>query len=106
MNKQKTALGTTGLKVLLLAIGLAGLVQPSLANDDFDDAVPAEALLAKIQAPSSYLGGISLERFRRWQPAAAYRIGMALDGYGPAIADREADPSTAQGDIGIDPVQT
>ena len=105
MNKQKTALGTTGLKVLLLAIGLAGLVQPSLANDDFDDAVPAEALLAKIQAPS-YLGGISLERFRPWQPAAAYRIGMALDGYGPAIADREADPSTAQGDIGIDPVQT
>jgi predicted transglutaminase-like cysteine proteinase len=54
----------------------------------------------------SYLGGVSLERPRPPQPAVAYRIGVVLGGYGPAIADRKIDPSMAQGDIGIDPVQT
>lgn len=105
MKKQNTAQGTTSLKVLLLAIGLAGLAQPSLANNGFGTAAPAGALLEKVEAPS-YLGGVSLERPRPSPPAAAYRIGMVLDGYGPAIADREVGPATAQGDIGIDPVQT
>ncbi|MCZ8547901.1 transglutaminase-like cysteine peptidase [Mesorhizobium qingshengii] len=105
MKKQNTARGTTRLKVLLLAIGVAGLAQPSLANNGFGTAAPAGALLEKVQAPS-YLGGVSLERPRPSQPAAAYRIGVVLGGYGPAIADREIDPSMAQGDIGIDPVQT
>jgi predicted transglutaminase-like cysteine proteinase len=105
MKKQNTARGTTRLKVLLLAIGVAGLAQPSLANNGFGTSAPAGALLEKVDAPS-YLGGVSLERPRPSQPAAAYRIGMVLDGYGPAIADREVGPATAQGDIGIDPVQT
>lgn len=101
MNKQKTARGTIRLKVLLLAAGLTGLSQPSFANHGFDTASPAGALLEKVGAPS-YLGGVSLQRPRPWLPAAAYRLGMVSGGYGPAVTG----PSTAQGDTGIDPMQT
>ncbi len=52
MKKQNTARGTTSLKVLLLAIGLAGLAQPSLANNGFGTSSPSGALLEKIEAPS------------------------------------------------------
>jgi predicted transglutaminase-like cysteine proteinase len=103
MKQQQTALGR--LKVLLLAIGLASTAQPSLASDNFDKPVPGGAPLEQLRA-SSYLGGVSLERQRSWQPAAAYQLGMLSRGYGPTTAEREAGPSTPQSNIGIDSMQT
>ncbi len=103
MKQQQTALGR--LKVLLLAIGLASTAQPSLASDNFDKPVPGGAPLEQLRAPS-YLGGVSLERQRSWQPAAAYQLGMLSRSYGPATVEREAGPSTPQSNIGIDSMQT
>lgn len=105
MKRQKTALGTTGLNVLLLAIGLAGPAQPSFASNDFDKAAAGGPVPQQLQTPS-YLGGVSLERQRSWQPGGAYQLGMLSRDYGPATVQRKAGPSTAQVDSGIDPMQT
>lgn len=105
MKKEKSALGKTGLKVLLLAIGLSGLTGPSSANALSREIAATGTPLEEVQAPPC-LGGVSLSRPQSWQPAAAYRIGMVFGSYGPAAADRGDGPSTAQGDAGIDPVQT
>ncbi|SDA92268.1 transglutaminase-like cysteine peptidase [Mesorhizobium qingshengii] len=104
MKKEKSALGKTGFKVLLLAIGLVGLAGPSFANVVSTD-LAAAAPLETIQTPPC-LGGVSLARPRPWQPAAPYRIGMVFGSYGPAVADRGDGSSVAQGDAGIDPVRT
>ena len=103
MKQQRITLSR--LKVLLLAIGLVGAPQPSLASDHFEKpdrgSLPVKELLAL-----SYLGGVSLERERSWQPEAAYKLGALPLVYGPASAERTADPSTIQVDTKIDPVQT
>jgi predicted transglutaminase-like cysteine proteinase len=105
MKKQKSALGTTGLKLLLLAIGIMGLSQPSMASAVERDASSTTALSAKVEPPL-ILGGISLARLQPWQPVSTYRIGMAFDIYAPAVVDKAGGLSMAQDDVGIDPVQT
>jgi predicted transglutaminase-like cysteine proteinase len=83
----------------LLAVGLAGLANPSSASVDSSlDPVPQ-----KVVAPAS-LGGVSLTRPRPWEPAAAYRIADISAGYARA-AEVEA-LSSAKADPGIDPIQT
>jgi predicted transglutaminase-like cysteine proteinase len=101
MKIEKTSLARTGLKVLLLATGLAGLPQPTFASALFGSVTPADAP----QVPPC-LGGVSLARPQPWQTAATYRIGMVSGGYGPAVAYHGDGASATQGDIGIDPVQT
>lgn len=103
MKTQKAVLGKTGLKILLLAIGLSGLPLPSSASVMVGDSAPAGALLGRLQPPSS-LGGVSLARPQSWQPAAAYYAGTVSAGYGPVQAD--LNPSAVQTDAGIDPIQT
>ncbi|WP_027054994.1 transglutaminase-like cysteine peptidase [Mesorhizobium erdmanii] len=103
MTKEKSALGTTGFKALLLAIGIVGLPQPSFASAFPANVDPAGALLAKVETPPA-LGGISLLRPQPWQPALAYKIGMVSASYGPAAIDQETGSSTAP--AGIDPIQT
>jgi predicted transglutaminase-like cysteine proteinase len=105
MTKEKSALGTTGLKLLLLAIGITGLPQPSSASAFAGGLEPVEMSLVKAETPLA-LGGVSLLRSEPWQPAAAYTIGMAFDSYSIAAIDREGAASAAQGNAGIDPIQT
>lgn len=104
MKKEKQAPGITGFKLLLLAIGIASLPQPSSASAVAVDAGAAAGLLAKVAIPSS-LGGVSLARPQPWQPVSAYRIGMIFTTYGPAD-HQEGGSSTAQDDVAIDPIQT
>ncbi|MDX8452461.1 transglutaminase-like cysteine peptidase [Mesorhizobium sp. VK9D] len=89
----------TGIKVLLLAIGLAVQANPSSANADSD----VDTALQKVLAPAS-LGGVSLARPQPWQPAAAYRITDLSAGY--AAPYEVQSLSTATADPGIDPIQT
>lgn len=105
MKKENSALGKTGLQVLLLAIGLVGLAGPSSANAVSSDIAAPGTALETVGTPPC-LGGVSLVRPQPWQPAAPYRIGMVFGSYGAAVADRENDSSMAQGGAGIDPVQT
>lgn len=104
MKKEKAGLAT-GLKMLLLAVGLVGLSQPALANAIVADVAAAGEQLEKLQAPPC-LGGVSLARFQPWRPAEAYRTDMFPGSYGPAVADYGEAHSTSRGDAGIDPVQT
>ncbi|MDG4895318.1 transglutaminase-like cysteine peptidase [Mesorhizobium sp. WSM4976] len=99
MKIQKAAPGMTGIKVLLLAVGLAGFANPSSACANSGP----EPVPQKMVAPAS-LGGVSLARPLPWQPAGAYRIAEISAGYAPA-AEVEA-LSGAKADPGIDPIQT
>lgn len=101
MKIQKTASGTTGIKVLLLVIGLAVQANPSSASVN----TGADRALQKVLAPAS-LGGVSLTRPQPWQPAAAYRIADVSAGYAPAASHGVEAHSEAKGDSGIDPIQT
>jgi len=105
MKKEKSAAGITGLKLLLLAIGIASLPQPSSASAIAADVGRTDALLAAVETPPS-LGGVSLLRPQPWQPVSAYRIGMIFDSYGPVAVHEKRDPSIKQDDAGIDPIQT
>ena len=105
MTKEKSALGTTGLKLLLLAMGIIGLPQQSSASAVARGFEPAGMSLAKVETPFA-LGGVSLLRSEPWQPASAYTIGMAFDSYSIAAIDQEGGASPPQGDAGIDPIQT
>ncbi|ANN57547.1 transglutaminase [Mesorhizobium loti NZP2037] len=105
MTKEKSALGATGLKALLLAIGIFGLSHPSFASTVPAGADRVDSLLANVETPP-VLGGISLLRRQPWQPASAYRIGMVLGSYGLATSGQETGLSTAQSNAGIDPIQT
>ncbi|WP_027059491.1 transglutaminase-like cysteine peptidase [Mesorhizobium loti] len=105
MKKQKFALGTTGLRLLLLAIGITGLPQPSSASAFARGFEPVEMSPAKVEIPFA-LGGVSLLRPEPRQPASAYAMGMAFDIYSIAAIDQEGGPSPAQGNAGIDPIQT
>ncbi|MGX7876838.1 transglutaminase-like cysteine peptidase [Mesorhizobium sp. ORM6] len=104
-DKEESALRATELKALLLAIGIMGLPQPSFANTFPASADRVDSVLVKVETPPA-LGGVSLLRRQPWQPASAYRIGMVLGSYGPAASDQEAGSSIAQGNAGIDPIQT
>ncbi|TPK58018.1 transglutaminase [Mesorhizobium sp. B2-4-19] len=105
MTKEKSALGATGLKALLLAIGILGLSHPSFASTFPASADRVDSLLANVETPP-VLGGISLLRRQPWQPASAYRIGVVLGSYGPASSDQETGSSAVQGNAGIDPIKT
>ena len=105
MKKEKSALGTTGLKLLLLAIGMMGMPQPSSASAVASAVEPAEGPLAKVETPAA-LGGVSLLRPQPWQPVSAYTIGMIRDSYSIAAMDQDSGVSLAQGNAGIDPIQT
>jgi len=105
MKQEKSALGTTGLKALLLAIGIMSLPQPSSAGPVAGGIDPVDLVLAKVETPSD-LGGISLLRPQPWQAVPAYRIGMVFGSYSPAALDQENGSSTAQGKAEIDPIQT
>ena len=99
MKIQKAAPGMTGIRVLLLAIGLAVQANPSSAGVNSG----ADPALERVLAPAS-LGGVSLARTRPWQPSAAYRIADLSAGY---TASHEVETlSTATADPGIDPIQT
>jgi predicted transglutaminase-like cysteine proteinase len=97
MKIQKAAPGMTGIKVLLLAVGLAVQAIPSSASVN-----PA---LQKVLAPAS-LGGVSLARPQSWQPAAAYRIADVSAGYAPTVPYQVEAQSIATAEPGIDPIQT
>ncbi|TIV64303.1 MAG: transglutaminase [Mesorhizobium sp.] len=98
MKIQKAVLAPSGIKVLLLAIGLAGLPNVSSAS-----AVSVEISASRtIPAPAD-LGGVSLARLQPWQPVAAYRIGGVAGAYGPFEVRQAAGPSS--GGAGIDPIQ-
>ncbi|CDX60937.1 conserved exported hypothetical protein [Mesorhizobium plurifarium] len=99
MKIQKAAPGMTGIRFLLLAIGLAVQANPSSAGV----ASGVNPAPQKVLAPAS-LGGVSLARTQPWQPAAAYRIADVSAGY---TASHEVETlSTAAADPGIDPIQT
>jgi len=101
MKIQKATPGITGIKVLLLAIGLAVQANPSSASANSG----ADPVLQKVRAPAS-LGGVSLARPLPWQPAGAYRIADISAGYEPAAAYAVEARSSAKADPGIDPIQT
>ncbi|KAA3451033.1 transglutaminase [Mesorhizobium sp. SARCC-RB16n] len=103
MKKQKNASGKSKLKLLLLAVGIAGATQPALAGPGVRDDLPETALLATVQVPPG-LGGVSLQRYQPWQPVAPYRISLVLNGYSPVSAQNGSSASMAQG--GIDPMRT
>jgi predicted transglutaminase-like cysteine proteinase len=105
MKKEKSALGITGFKLLLLATGIASLPQPSSAGAGIVDVTAATTVPARVETPSS-LGGVSLVRLQPSQPVSAYRIGTNFDSYGPVVAYEKRDPSTMRDDAGIDPIQT
>ncbi|MEI9405876.1 transglutaminase-like cysteine peptidase [Mesorhizobium argentiipisi] len=94
--------GPTGIKVLLLAIGLAASADPSSSASANSSAAP---VLQKVLAPAS-LGGVSLARPLLWQPAADYRIAEVSAGYAPTVPYQVEANSTATADPGIDPIQT
>ncbi|WP_430681741.1 transglutaminase-like cysteine peptidase [Mesorhizobium australafricanum] len=101
MKIQKAAPGMTGIKVLLLAIGLAVQANPSSASVNLG----VDPVLQKVVAPAS-LGGVSLARPLPWQPAAAYRIADVSAGFAPTVPNQIETLSAATADPGIDPIQT
>ncbi len=105
MKKEKFALGITGLKLLLLAMAITSLPQPSSASAVAVDNDAATGVLAAVETPSS-LGGVSLVRAQPLQPISAYRIGLSFGSYGPVAVDKNPAPSIAQDDAGLDPIQT
>lgn len=105
MTKEKSILGATGFKALLLAVGIMSLPQPSSASAFPASVEPAGSLLAKVETPTT-LGGISLPWQQPRQPASSYATGMIFGSYGPAASDPQTGISTAQGNAGIDPIQT
>ncbi|TRC88788.1 transglutaminase [Mesorhizobium sp. WSM4303] len=105
MKKEKSAPGVTGLKLLLLAMGIASLPQPSFASGVAEGNRAVAAMLAGVETPSS-LGGVSLARPQPWQPVSTYRVGMVFGSYGPVAVYEKRGASIAQDDPGIDPIQT
>ncbi|MBZ9795668.1 transglutaminase-like cysteine peptidase [Mesorhizobium sp. ES1-4] len=105
MKKQKNAPGKSKLKLLLLAMGIAGSTQTALAEPVIRDFQPQTARPGTVQPPPD-LGGISLRRYQPWQPAAPYRISLALNGYGSFSAQDRSSASMAQEGRGVDPMQT
>ncbi|OHV88622.1 transglutaminase-like cysteine peptidase [Mesorhizobium sp. ORS 3428] len=101
MKIQDAAPGASGIKVLLLAIGLAGLAAPSSAGT-----VPSGNPAAQTASAPVLLGGVSLARTQAWQPAAAYRITAIASPYGLLEADPVAGSPSAKAAPGIDPIQT
>ncbi|RWD99123.1 transglutaminase-like cysteine peptidase [Mesorhizobium sp.] len=100
MKIQKAALAASGIKVLLLAIGLAGLPNASSASA-ISVGNPASRT---VPAPAN-LGGVSLARLQPWQPVAAYRMTGVDSAYGPLEAYPAVDSSSGEGALGIDPIQ-
>ncbi|RUU11242.1 transglutaminase [Mesorhizobium sp. USDA-HM6] len=100
MKIQKAAPAASGIKVLLLAIGLAGMANPSSASA-ISVGNPASQT---VPAPAN-LGGVSLARLQPWQPVAAYRITGVVGAYGPFEVRPTAGSASGEGTLGIDPIQ-
>ncbi|MER9207487.1 transglutaminase-like cysteine peptidase [Mesorhizobium sp. M0771] len=103
MKKEKSALGITGLRLILLAMAITSLPQPSSAKAITVNAGAAAGVLAAVETPSS-LGGVSLARPQPWQPVSAYRIGMIFSS--SVAVDEKRGSSIAPPAAGIDPIQT
>jgi predicted transglutaminase-like cysteine proteinase len=101
MKIQKVVPGASGIKVLLLAIGLAGFADASSANALF-----LENPVSQTASAPATLGGVPLARSLPWQPAAAYRIGDVVGAYGPLELGSAAVASSQKTNPGIDPIQT
>ncbi|TIN14030.1 MAG: transglutaminase [Mesorhizobium sp.] len=100
MKIQKTASSASRVKVLLLAIGLAGLPNASSASA-VSVASPASQTLP---APAD-LGGVSLARLQPWQPVAAYRVGGAASAYAPLEVRPAASSASGEATPGVDPIR-
>ncbi|RRI03070.1 transglutaminase [Mesorhizobium tamadayense] len=100
MKIQKAASGTSGIKVLLLAIGLAGLPNASSAS-----AISVGNPAPQTVSAPILLGGVSLARLQPWQPIAAYRITGVVSAYGALDAHPAAGSSNGGAAPGIDPIQ-
>jgi len=100
MKIQKAAPAASEIKVLLLAIGLAGLPNASSASA-ISVGNPASQT---VPAPAN-LGGVSLARLQPWQPVAAYRITGVVGAYRPLEAYPAVASSSAAAALGIDPIQ-
>ncbi|MES0075360.1 transglutaminase-like cysteine peptidase [Mesorhizobium sp. M0058] len=103
MKKEKSALGITGLRLILLAMAITSLPQPSSAKAITVNAGAAAGVLAAVETPSS-LGGVSLARPQPWQPVPAYWIGMIFSS--SVAVDEKRGSSIAPPAAGIDPIQT
>jgi len=101
MKIQKAASGALGIRVLALAIGLAGLTCPSSAN-----AISVENPVPQTVSAPATLGGLPLARSQPWRPAAAYRITDVVGAYTPFEAYPAGGASSAGAVPGIDPIQT
>ncbi|TIS63232.1 MAG: transglutaminase [Mesorhizobium sp.] len=101
MKIQKAVSAVSGVKVLLLAIGLAGLPNASSAGA-ISAGNPAPRT---VPAPAS-LGGVSLARLQSWQPADAYRVSVVAGAYGPLEPYLAGGGSNGEAAPGIDPIQT
>ncbi|RWE29443.1 transglutaminase-like cysteine peptidase [Mesorhizobium sp.] len=101
MKIQKVALGLSGIRVFLLAVGIAGLSNPSSASTmSVGESVPQTV------ASPTILGGISLTRLQPWRPIAAYRMIAVASSYGPLETRAAVDGSSVLAAPGIDPIQT
>ncbi|RUW73372.1 transglutaminase-like cysteine peptidase [Mesorhizobium sp. M1E.F.Ca.ET.063.01.1.1] len=100
MKIQKAVSAVSGVKVLLLAIGLAGLPNASSAG-----AISAGNPAPQTMPAPANLGGVSLARLRPWQPADAYRISVVADAYGPLGTYPAAGFPNEEAAPGIDPIQ-
>jgi predicted transglutaminase-like cysteine proteinase len=101
MKRQKAVPTASRIKGILLAIGIAGLPDPSSAGA-IRGADPAPQTMS---APS-ILGGVSLTRLQPWQPASAYRISTVASAYGPSVAHRTDSATSTEASPGVDPIQT
>ena len=101
MKIQKTVPGVSGVKALLLAIGLASLPNPSSAGT-----IPGEDPAPQTVSTPSILGGVSLARLQPWQAAAAYRVSANASAYGPVSTSGTDGSAVARTDPGIDPIHT
>ncbi|OBQ87965.1 MULTISPECIES: transglutaminase-like cysteine peptidase [unclassified Mesorhizobium] len=100
MKIQKAASSASRVKVLLLAIGLAGLPNASSASA-ISVASPASQTLP---APAD-LGGVSLARLQPWQPVAAYRVGGAASAYAPLEVRPASGSASGEATLGVDPIR-
>ncbi|PBB90201.1 transglutaminase [Mesorhizobium sp. WSM3864] len=100
MKIQKAASSVSRVKVLLLAIGFAGLPNASSAS-----AVSVANPAAQTLPAPADLGGVSLARLQPWQPVAAYRVGGVASAYAPLEVHPASGSASGEAAPGVDPIQ-